>query len=64
MSVQRTLERALEAGELATPAVDDARAWLARTEVFLDWIARHPKLVEINAEAAHLLTRYRGGAPG
>jgi hypothetical protein len=62
MAVQRTLERALEAAEIDAGARDEARAWLARTEVLLDWIARHPKLVEINSEAAHLLGRYRGGA--
>lgn len=62
MPVQRTLERALDAAEIDAVTRDDARVWLARTEIFLDWIARHPKLVEINTEAAHLLTRYRGGA--
>lgn len=63
MSVRRTLELALNelGGEAADKtAVEDARAWLIRAEVFFDWVAKHPKFVEINAEAAHLLIRYRG----
>lgn len=40
---------------------DEARLWLARTEVFLDWVAQHPHLFEINCEAARLLSMYRGG---
>ena len=58
MAVQRTLFSALGAKGSKAEA-DEARAWLQRTESFLEWVARHPKLVEINAEAAHLLVRYR-----
>jgi len=57
MAVERTLFSALDA-KVAAEA-DEARAWLKRTESFLEWVSRHPKLVEINAEAAHLLARYR-----
>jgi hypothetical protein len=59
MSVQRTLLAALDASA-ATSDAADARIWLKRTESFLDWVSRHPKLVEVNAEAAHLLVRLRG----
>lgn len=60
MSVQRTLLAALDAAATDPDAAADARIWLKRTESFLDWVARHPKLVEVNAEAAHLLLRLRG----
>lgn len=66
MSVQETLETALNClgGERPShrpdaEALEEARAWLARTEVLLDWIAQHPKLVEINCEAARLVNWYR-----
>lgn len=55
------LSRNKKANGIDADALDDARAWLARNEIFLDWITKHPKLVEINCEAAHLLIRYRGG---
>jgi hypothetical protein len=58
MAVQRTLFTALN-GKVAAAEADEARTWLQRTESFLEWVSRHPKLVEINAEAAHLLARYR-----
>ncbi len=58
MPVEETLLRALEAKVVDRDA-EEARAWLKRTESFLEWVSRHPKLVEINAEAAHLLARYR-----
>jgi len=38
----------------------DAQLWLARTEVFLDWVAQHPHLFELNCEAARLLSMYQG----
>jgi hypothetical protein len=60
MSVQRTLLAALDATAADSDAAADARVWLKRTESFLDWVSRHPKLVEVNAEAAHLLVRLRG----
>jgi hypothetical protein len=68
MSVQETLESALVClarsggpdGRDQEP-IEEARRWLARNAVLLDWITRHPKLVEINCEAAALLARYRGG---
>ncbi len=59
MSVRERLERAIEAGVSDADEARDLRRWLARTEVFLDWIAKHPRLVEINCEAAHLLSAYR-----
>jgi hypothetical protein len=55
------LSRSSQVESIDAGALDDARTWLARNEIFLDWITRHPKLVEINCEAAHLLIRYRGG---
>ena len=58
MPVEQTLLRALNA-DGADRDAEEARAWLKRTESLLEWVARHPKLVEINAEAAHLLARYR-----
>lgn len=58
MAVERTLLSALGAKK-SDPDAAEARAWLKRTESFLEWVSRHPKLVEINAEAAHLLVRYR-----
>jgi hypothetical protein len=63
MHVRETLRTALEllARDGAAPeAIDEARVWLARTEIFLDWVAKHPRLVEVNCEAAYLVTRYRG----
>jgi len=67
MSIQETLQRALEClsqlreQQPGDPeALAEARAWLARTETLLDWIAKHPKMHEINCEAAGLLFRYRG----
>ena len=41
-------------------AEQEARAWLDRVEVLLEWIAQHPKFVEIKSEAARLLMEYRG----
>lgn len=58
MAVEHTLFSALKTKNAAADA-DEARAWLRRTESLLEWVSRHPKLVEINAEAAHLLARYR-----
>lgn len=56
MSVRETLEKSI-----GTPSGnDEARLWLARAEVFLDWVAQHPHLFEINCEAARLLAMYRG----
>lgn len=61
MSVKSTIDRSL-----ATPAAgqgaetDEARRWLARTETFLDWVARNPRLVEVHNEAAHLVSLLRG----
>jgi hypothetical protein len=60
MPVARTLSAALAATTADKDEVAEARIWLKRTESFLDWVARHPKLVEVNAEAAHLLMRLRG----
>lgn len=60
MSVARTVLAALDAAAADAADAAEARIWLRRTESFLDWVARHPKLVEVNAEAAHLLTRLRG----
>jgi hypothetical protein len=67
MSVRSTLDRALSRWEQQSESnvvegelVQEARAWLARTEVLLEWIAKHPKMVEVNREAAALLIRYRG----
>lgn len=61
MAVESTLFSALKAKGAAAD-VDEARVWLRRTESLLEWVSRHPKLVEINAEAAHLLARYRDAA--
>jgi hypothetical protein len=58
MPVEQTLLRALNA-DGADRDAEEARVWLKRTESLLEWVARHPRLVEINAEAAHLLARYR-----
>jgi len=67
MLVQDTLNQALaclsqakEQNPSGIDAVDEARNWLARTEALLDWIARHPKMHEIDYEAAVILLRYRG----
>jgi hypothetical protein len=66
MSVRRVLEGALDSFRcderipIDDEAIREARAWLARTEILLDWIAKHPKFVEIKSEAAVLLMRYRG----
>jgi len=60
MSVERTLLSALDSSPGDPAAVADARIWLKRTEAFLDWVSRHPALVQVNAEAAHLLVRLRG----
>jgi hypothetical protein len=66
MTVRRTIDTALDSlrHDERTPTDDEviheARAWLARTEILLDWIAKHPKFVEIKSEAAVLLMRYRG----
>lgn len=62
MSVRDSLFKALDQMRDGGADVEEARHWLARTEVLLDWISKHPKLVEINCEAAHLLSRYRGEA--
>lgn len=61
MSVERTVFEALGARQDAD--AQEVRTWMKRTESFLDWVSRHPKLVEINAEAAHLLLRYREPRP-
>lgn len=60
MAVRDCLARALDNLQDSGADVEEARRWLARTEILLDWIAKHPKLVEINCEAAMLLMRYRG----
>lgn len=60
MSVRNALEKILADSSVEAAAAQEIRHWLARTEVFLDWVARHPRLVEINNEAAHLLTALRG----
>jgi hypothetical protein len=65
MSIRSTLDAAL--GRLAgrspsaaeAPRIAEARAWLARVETLLDWIAKHPTLVEFKSEAAQLILRYR-----
>jgi len=57
MAVERTISELL--GKRRDADAQEVRAWLTRTESFLEWAARHPKLVEINAEAAHLLIRLR-----
>jgi hypothetical protein len=62
VSVRDVLFKALDPMRGKGVDVDDARHWLERTEVLLEWISKHPKLVEINCEAAHLLSRYRGEA--
>ena len=62
MSVKSIIDR-----NLANPAnaqaaeTEEARRWLARTESFLDWIAKNPRLVEVHCEAAHLVSLLRGG---
>lgn len=61
MSVKSTIERSLAsqaAGQAAE--IDEARRWLARTEVFLEWIAKNPRLVEVHCEAAHLASLLQG----
>lgn len=60
MSVRNTLEKMAAGPSVDAAAAQEVRHWLARTEVFLDWVARHPRLVEINNEAAHLLAALRG----
>lgn len=60
MSVRNTLEKMVAGSSVEAAEAQDARHWLARTEVFLDWVARHPRLVEVNNEAAHLLAALRG----
>jgi len=62
VSVRDTLERAMESVALEGAEAGEAERWLARAEVLLDWIAKHPRLVEINCEAAHLLSLYRGAS--
>lgn len=61
MSVRSNLDQALK--KLGRSAdVEEAQRWLARTEILLEWISQHPKLVEINCEAAMLLGQLRGEA--
>jgi len=60
MSVARTLNAALDGSAAGAEAIAEARMWLKRNESFLDWAARNPRLVQVNAEAAHLLRRLRG----
>jgi len=63
VSVRSTLDQALSDTRSAPPAeLDAARAWVARTEILLEWISQHPKLVEINCEAAQLLGQLRSEA--
>jgi hypothetical protein len=62
MAVERIISDAL--GKRRDADAQETRAWMKRNEAFLEWVARHPKLVEINAEAAHLLTRYHAAKPG
>ena len=57
MAVERTISELL--GKRRDAAAQEVRAWLPRTESFLEWAARHPKLVELNADAAPLLIRLR-----
>jgi len=59
MSVKATLTAGLDALPAGT-TVEDARSWLTRTEILLEWIAQHPKFVEIQSEGARLLLAYRG----
>jgi hypothetical protein len=77
MSVKSTLLAGLEQSSAArrtqtrraspTPpaakpgAADEARIWLERVTILLDWIAKHPRFVEIRSEAARLLVQYQGG---
>jgi len=48
MTVQRTIDNALDSlrHDERTPTADESihetRAWLARAEILLDWIATHP----------------------
>lgn len=60
MTVQDKLRAALSASK-TTDEAEAARLWLDRVEILLDWIARHPKLVEVRSEAARLLVDYRNG---
>lgn len=60
MSVRNVLEKMLNGSSVEAAEAQEARHWLARTEVLLDWIARHPRLVEVNGEAGHLLSLFRG----
>lgn len=69
MSVRHTLDQALELlarqghnGE-HRDAIEEARRWLARNEVFLDWVVQHPRLVEIHCEGRRLVASYRGEDP-
>jgi hypothetical protein len=62
MTVKSTLNAALQT-QVDRTAVQEAELWLARVETLLDWIARHPKLVEIRFEAGRLLSDYRGEYP-
>lgn len=60
MSVRNSLEVMIAAANQDDPRTAEVRRWLARTEALLDWVAKHPKLVEVNCEAGHLLAEYRG----
>lgn len=60
MPVRETLQSLMEGVEPNADARSEAQLWLARAEVFLDWVAQHPHLFEINCEAARLLSMYRG----
>lgn len=57
MSVRSTLEQALKSVKTASNR-EETQRWLARTEILLDWIRKHPKLVEVNCEAAYLMSLY------
>lgn len=57
MAVRNTLQETLTDD---SAAAEEARRWLARAEVFLEWVAKHPHLHQVNCEAAGLLSAYRG----
>ncbi|MBI3782081.1 MAG: hypothetical protein HY270_01635 [Deltaproteobacteria bacterium] len=59
MPVRDTLKAALDLSA-DKAAADEARLWLERVEALFEWIALHPKLVEVRYEAARLLTDLRG----
>ena len=61
MMVRQVLDQALEtppSGETESADVAEARAWLARVEALLGWVAGHPQMVQVNCEARTLLDRF------